>query len=130
MEQSVSKKSEKSSENSEMPTVEFVSSALRERVAPPAIGSVKRRIGHAARQLGWSYSRTRDAWYADPRIAFRHEEITRVERVSGLTYGREELKEIDAYIAKAEALLHGSDEDFHRPFIAAVRAFFGALDRS
>lgn len=61
--------SEKSSEKSEMSSVEFVSDALRRRVAPPSVGAVKARIRHAARELGWTYSRTKDAWYADPRIA-------------------------------------------------------------
>lgn len=121
--------SEKPSEKSEMSSVEFVSDALRRRVAPPSVGAVKARIRHAARQLGWSYSRTKDAWYADPRIAIRHEEMRRVEEVAGVSHGRAELKEIDRFIARADALLEGTDADFHRPFVAALRALFGAVDR-
>lgn len=113
-----------------MSSVEFVPYALRERVAPPSVGTAKARIRHASRRLGWSYTRTKDAWYADRRIAVKADELRTIEQTTGLRYGRQELHEIDAYIAKAEALLEGSDEDFHRPFIAAVRAFFGALHRS
>lgn len=112
-----------------MSSVEFVSDALRRSNAPPTLGNVKARIRHASRSLGWKHSRTKDAWYADPRIAFRHEEIRRVEEIAGVRYGRQELKEIDRLISRADALLEGADEDFHRPFVAALRAFFGALDR-
>jgi len=61
MEQVMSKKSEKSSEESEMSSVEFVSFALRDRVAPPSMGMVGARIRHAARRMGWNYSRTKGA---------------------------------------------------------------------
>ena len=117
------------SEKSKMSSVDFAQHALRDYVAPPGIGSAKERIRHAARKLGWTHNRTRDVWYADPRISIHCDEMRAIEEVAGLRYGRQELKEIDAYIARAEALLHGSDEDHYRPFIAAMRAFFGALDR-
>jgi len=61
MEQMMSRKPENRSENSKMSSVEFVSSTLRERVAPPSLGSTKARIRHASRRLGWSASRTKDA---------------------------------------------------------------------
>lgn len=64
----MSKESDFRSEVSEMSSVEFVQFALRDRVAPPVLGQVKARIRHAARKLRWSASRTKDAWYADPRI--------------------------------------------------------------
>ncbi|SEH31626.1 hypothetical protein SAMN02799636_01107 [Methylobacterium sp. 275MFSha3.1] len=41
-------------------------SGLLREIAGPA-GLVKARIRAAARALGWSYSRTKDLWYADPR---------------------------------------------------------------
>lgn len=123
--------SEKSSGKSEMSSVEcFASDALRRRVAPPAIGNVKARIRHASRTLGWSPSRTKDAWYADPRISISAKELREIEEATGLHYGRQELKELDRLIARADALLDSQDPDFHRPFVAAIRAFFGALDRS
>ncbi|MGE0290386.1 MAG: hypothetical protein AB7I42_25065 [Bradyrhizobium sp.] len=122
--------SEKLSGKSEMSSVEFVSDALRRRGAPTSIGPVKARIWHAARELGWTVSRTKDAWYADPRISLSADEVRDIEEATGLRYGRQELKEIDKIIARADALLEGADPDFHRPFVAAIRAFFGALDRT
>lgn len=56
--------SELESEISEMSAVEFMQYGLRTRVAPPHLGSVKTRIRHASRRLGWTQSRTKDAWYA------------------------------------------------------------------
>lgn len=119
--------SESTSGKSEMSSVEFVSSTLRERGAPPSLGSTKARIRHASRRLGWSASRTKDAWYADPRISISADELRAVEETAGVRYGREELREIDAYIARADALLDGPDADFYRPFVAAFRAFHRAL---
>jgi hypothetical protein len=130
MQQRASEMSEKASEKSEMSCVDFVSYGLREHIAPPGVGPVKARIRHASRKLGWTPNRTKDAWYADPRIALSADEVRDIEEQTGLRYGRQELKAIDAYISRAEALLEGADEDFHRPFVAAMRAFFGALDRS
>lgn len=119
--------SEKSSENSEMSSVEFVSYSLRNHVAPPGIGSVKARIRHASRKLSWTASRTKDAWYADDRICISADELRKIEETTGLRYGREELKEIDAYIARADALLDGPNADFYGPFVAAMGAFYRAL---
>ena len=126
-----SKMSEKTSGKSEMSSVEyFCQDALKTRIAPPTVGSVKARITHAAWKLGWSISRTKDAWYADPRISIDGEELTRVEQVSGLEYAKRELQSLDDLIAKADALLDGPEADFHRPFVDAFRAFIGALNRS
>lgn len=113
-----------------MSSVEFVSDALQRRVAPPTIGNVKARIRHASRELRWSPSRTKDAWYADPRISVSADEIRDIEEATGLRYGRQELKEIDRIIARADALLEGADPDFYRPFVDAFRAFARALDRT
>lgn len=121
--------SETTSGKSEMSSVEFVSSTLRERVAPPSLGSTKARIRHASRRLGWSASRVKDAWYADPRISISADELRAIEETAGVRYGREELREIDAYIARADALLDGPDADFYRPFVAAFSAFHRALAR-
>ena len=59
--------SENRLEKSEMSSVEFSSTALKRYVAPKGAGqNVKDRIRVAARKLGWSFSRTKDVWYADP----------------------------------------------------------------
>jgi hypothetical protein len=123
-------KSETSSEKSEMSCVDFTQHALRNQIAPPNVGSVKARIRHASRKLGWSGSRVKDCWYADPRISIGADELRAVEQHSGLHYGKQELQDIDAFIARSTALLHGQDEDFTSAFAAAMGAFFGALDRT
>jgi hypothetical protein len=126
-----SEMSEKSSEKSEMSTIAFCQSALRTEIAPPSLGSVQTRIGTAARRLGWSYTRTRDAWYADPRISIKPEELFRVEAVSGLIYqARQEVRKNDDAIARATALLGGEDAHLVRSIVAAVRSALGIRDRA
>lgn len=116
------------SEKSEMSSVEFVQCALRNHVAPPGSGrNIGDRIRIASRRLGWPYSRTRDAWYADPRISINADELRAIEEMAGIRYGRKQVQEIDALIARSTALLHGQDEDFTGAFAAALRAFYGAL---
>lgn len=122
--------SEKASEKSEMSTVEFCQRALREEIAPPSIGAKLERIRHASRQLGWSYTRTKDAWYADPRISIKPEELFRIEAVSGLTYAREEMRENEQAIERATALLGGEDTRLVRTMVAAVREAFGLRNRA
>lgn len=121
---------EKFSENSEMSSVEFVQYALRERVAPPSIGSIKARHRHAGFKLGWSSNRIKDAWYADARISISADELRDIEETTGLKYARHELNQIDCAIARAEALLDGPEADFYRPFVDAVRAMARAFDRT
>lgn len=117
-------------EKSKMSSVEFFcQTALKTKIAPPEYGSVKNRIRHAAHKLQWSFTRTKDAWYAHPRISIDGEELTRVEQVSGLEYAKRELRSLDDLIAKADALLDGPNADFHRPFVDAFRAFISALNR-
>jgi hypothetical protein len=117
---------EKTSEKRDMSTVEFFCrDALRERIAPPSVGSVKARIVAGARALGWSYTRTRDAWYADPKISIKPHELFRVEAVSGLTYAREELRKNEQAIERATALLGGEDTHLIRTVVTAVFAALG-----
>jgi hypothetical protein len=124
--------SEKQLGKSEMVSVEsFASNTLKDYVAPKGSGvNVSDRIRLAARFLGWTYTRTKDVWYADPRVSVSGRELRKIEEVSGITYGRAEARSVEQLIAKADSLLMGSDEDFHGPFVAAIRAFFGAVDRS
>jgi len=123
--------SEKASEKSEMSTVEFCQRALREEIAPPSVGAKLERIRHASRVLGWSYSRTKDAWYADPRISIKPEELFRVEAVSGLLYhARQEMRKNDDAIERATALLGGEDSHLVRSIVAAVRSALGIRNRA
>jgi hypothetical protein len=127
----VSEMRESKSENSEMSSVEFAQYALRERVAPPGAGvNVSDRIRVAARRLGWTHSRTKDAWYADPRISINADELRDIENAAGLRYGKQEHAELNEIIWRAEALLDGNEADFYRPFVDAVRAMARAFSGS
>ena len=76
-------------------------------------------------QLGAAYSPARvERFNAPRRRNFRALELT------GLEFARQELRTNDQLIASAEALLMGSDPDFVSAFVAALRTFAGALDRS
>jgi hypothetical protein len=117
-------------EKSEMSIGAFTADTLRTHIAPPGSGvNVKDRIRVAARRLGWSYTRTKDAWYGDPRISISGEELRDVEEISGVSYARAEIRTNDQLIANAEALLMGSDPDFSSAFNTALRAFVGAFYR-
>lgn len=118
-------------EKSEMSSVEFSSAALKRYVAPKSSGqNVKDRIRVAARRLGWSFSRTKDVWYADPRVSIDADELRAIEELAGVKYGRIEVRTIDELIAKADALLDGPEADFYRPLVDGFRAFIRALDRA
>lgn len=124
--------SEKLSEKSKMSALEFAQHALRTRVAPKAMGSVKERLRHATsvlRRRNWSANRVKDLWYADCRARPIPDEILDLEELTGLKYGRQEVDEIDALIARADALMDGPDADFYSPWVAGFRAFIGALYR-
>lgn len=122
--------SEKASEKSEMSTVEFCSRALRDEIAPRNIGSVQARIRQAARDLGWSYTRTKDVWYADERISIKPEELFRVEAVSGLSYARQEMRKHDEAIERANALLGGEDARLLGEIVAALFTRLGLRNRA
>jgi len=121
----------KASEKSEMSTVEFFcQKTLRTEIAPPSIGNVQARIRSAARDLGWSYTRTKDAWYADPRISISPKELFRVEAISGLTYAREEMREHEHAIERADALLGGKNSHLLGEIVAAIVERLGLSHRA
>lgn len=122
--------SEKASEKSEMSTVEFCSRALKDEIAPRTIGSVQARIRSAARDLGWSYSRTKSVWYADERVSIKPKELFRVEAISGLTYAREEMRKHDNAIERATALLGSEDTNILGEIVAAIVARLGLSHRT
>lgn len=108
-----------------MSELAFVGVNLRTRVAPH--GSVSSRIRDAARRLGWSYSRTKDLWYEDPCVSVKPRELRKIEEYTGVSYGREEVSEIDALITRADALLDSQDPNLRSAVAIAVRAIVGAL---
>ena len=113
-----------------MSTVEFCQFALRERIAPPSVGSVKERIQYAARKMGWSHTRTRDVWYADPRISIKADQLIKIERLSGLEYARQEVRKNDEAIARATALLGGEDAHLLGEIVAALLQVVGIRHRT
>ena len=122
--------SEKSSEAG-MSEVAWASGLLQSRVAP--VGSaqnVETRIRNSARRLGWKFSRARDVWYGDQRVSIKPLELRKIEEITGVRYGQEEVRDIDALIAQADALLMGTDPDFVGAFVAALRSMVGASDRA
>lgn len=122
---------EKASEKENMSTVEFFcQKTLKAEIAPPSIGNVQARIRQAARDLGWSYTRTKDVWYADPKISVKPKELFRVEAVSGLSYAREEMRTNDAAIERATALLGGEDAHLIRAMATALFKALGLSDRA
>ncbi len=123
--------SEKDSENSEMSEINWAQTQLHERIAPSAFSSsISARIRHAARQLGWSPSRTKDVWYADPRVSIRAKELRQIEEITGVRYGREELAQFDQLISRADALLANQGPREGSAVVAALRALASALDRT
>jgi len=128
-----------------MSSVDFASTALKRYVAPAGAGqNVKDRIRLAARRLGWSFTRTKDVWYADPRVSISAEELRVIEEKAGISYGRAKVREFDELIAgadeliaRAEALLESPDAEVYRPLVTGyrplidgLRAIFSAMDRT
>ena len=121
---------DKASEKRKMSVAVFCQAALRDEIAPLTLGSVKTRIGKAATRLGWSYTRTRDVWYADPKISISGDELIRVEAVSGLEYARQEVRKNDDAIARAEALLGSQDPHLLGEIVAALLQMVGLQNRT
>ena len=117
-------------EKSEMSTVEFCQFALRERIAPPSVGSVKERIVYAARKMGWTHTRTRDVWYADPRVSIKADQLVKVEAISGLEYARQEVRKNDDAIARATTLLGSQDAHLLGEIVAALLKMVGLQNRT
>lgn len=133
--------SEKRSDKSEESAVQFAARQLKARIAPPgSAAGVEARIRLASRRLGWSYTRTKDVWYAEDRVSIDADEMRQIEEKSGVRYGiskgdheggtaGELIAKAEAFIARAEALLEREDPDRHRPVVCAIRTLFGSLHR-
>ena len=101
-----SKMSEMKVGKSEMLSVAFASKTLQTRIAPAGCApSVKARIRYAARKLGWSVSRTKDVWYADPRVSIDVDEMRVIEETADVKYGRAEVRSIDELIGLCRGFL-------------------------
>lgn len=117
--------SEKRTEKSMSSVTDFASTNIKYRIAPAGSAeNIKARIRLASRKLGWSFSRTRDVWYADPRVSIKPHELRQIELKSGVEYGRAELRTVEDLISKADQLLDSQDADFYGEFRTALRTFF------
>jgi hypothetical protein len=114
------------------------SSLLRRVAEPRPVGdSVKAAISRAARRVSrfmahpMTHGRAEDIWRQEARI-IRAEEMDAIRKAAAdtrlLAEGRDALAQIDARIARLEALLL-QDEDFHGPQVAAHRAALRGPDR-
>lgn len=124
-----------------MTAVAEASRLLREVAAPvPAGDSVKAAIGRAASRVGkriaphfaarWHASRAEDIWRGEARGVWAEEmdAIRKAADAKAAEEARSELAELDARLARIEALLV-QDEDFHRPQVDAARAVARRPDR-
>lgn len=108
----------------------YASEVLKSHIAPPSVSSsVGARILAASRKLKWTFNRTRDVWYADHRVSIKPKELRKLEEVSGVKFGQQEVSEIDDLINRATELLGGQDQDIVRTFLVALRAMVGSSDR-
>jgi hypothetical protein len=101
---------------------------LHERIAPIGSAASKgERLRAAALRLGWAHSRTRDVWYGDERVSLKPRELRKIEEVSGVTYARNEVDELDQVIARADALLQGASPNFRSALAGAIREAISAV---
>lgn len=112
-----------------MSGVELASEIIQKRIAPVGLcQSVAERIRHAARKLGWTYSRTKEIWYRNARTVHYHE-MKRAEEVAGLASAKQELNEVEALITNADVLLDRRNPLVRRAIRAGLRAFLQSLGR-
>lgn len=116
----------KSSENSELCDVAQASALIRE-VAPIEGATVGERILYVARKLGWRHSRAREIWYEQARRidAKEMDQLREARKTRKLQEATNEYRELRARIARIEAALLASDENFHRPQIDALQQSIG-----
>jgi predicted phage-related endonuclease len=104
--------------------------ALHELAEPWARGDrIKTAIARAARRAGLSYWRAFDIWYGKARRIEPHE-IDAIadaldKRRKEIT--RNELHDLRTRLARLEALLVQTDEEFHRPTLDQLRSPDGGL---
>lgn len=108
----------------------FCVSMMRERIAPPSVGSVKARINIAARRLRWSATRATSIWYGDPRATISGEELADIESLTGVKYARKELEENDELERRIASLIGGENPPLYRLLVAAIREALGDMDRT
>ena len=79
--------------------------------------SHKARILKLSRKLDWGFRRTRAIYNGEP-VSLRADEFADVQQ---LIEAQDEFQDLQARIARLEALLLGQDEAFHSHSVAAYR---------
>jgi predicted phage-related endonuclease len=107
-----------------------VRAALRELSEPWERGDkIKAAIARAARAAGLSYWRAFDIWYGKARRIEPHEidaiQNALAKRRKEVT--RNEVHDLRTRLARVEAALVQTDEEFHRPHIDRLRSPDGGL---
>lgn len=124
-----------------MTAVAEAAKLLRDVAAPSPVGdSKKAAITRAAARVArhipahfsarWHAGRAEDIWRGEARGVWAEEmdAIRRAADAQAAEEARNELAELDARLARLEALLV-QDEEFHRPQVDAVRAVARRPDR-
>ena len=130
-----------SSEIISMTAVAEAARLLRDVAGPAPVGdSKKAAISRAASRVAkhipayfavrWHAGRAEDIWRGEARGVWAEEmdAIRRAADAKAAEEARSELTELDARLARLEALLV-QDEEFHRPQVDAVRAVARRPDR-
>lgn len=115
----------KALEKSELCDVSQASALIRE-IAPIEGATVRERILHVARKLGWRHARAREIWYEQARRidAKEMDQLREARQNRKLQEATNEYRDLRERIARLEAAL-SFDEDFHRPHIDALKQSLG-----
>lgn len=124
-----------------MSAVAEASALLRQIAEPRPVGdSVKAAVRRASRRVAafipphwtrWHVGRAEDIWHRQARGVWAEEldAIRRAADVRIVEEARHERAALADRIARLEAALRLSDEDFHRPDLDALRGLGGPPDR-
>lgn len=107
---------------------------VRHAAAPAVPGEkVAHAISRAAHRLGFTRGRTQSFWYGNAKAEPQELERARAEatkRAKDLELLRNEYRRAVDILARIEARLTRTDEDFYSPDISALRDITGMADRS
>jgi len=87
----------------------------------------KGRMSRLAYKLQWTFRRVRSIYQNEDRARLRADELAAIQQLKAEEAAHEQ-RTLEARIASIEALLFGSDPDFHSEQVAAFRS--QALGRS
>lgn len=89
----------------------------------------KGRIARLSSALGLGHRRTRSIYQNEPGVALRADEMAAIERLRQDRIeeaNRDDFQALQARIARLEAALFQSDEEFHHDQMAALRGSIGS----